>query len=58
MPISSATSGVPAQIVASLAAIQQTQAAELAVATALEQGVQASSASLNPNLGQLVNLSA
>ena len=41
-----------------LAAIQQSQAAELQVMAALEQGFQASSASLNPALGQLLNLSA
>jgi len=41
-----------------LAAIQQSQAAELQVMMALEQGLQASSGSLNPNLGQLLNLTA
>jgi hypothetical protein len=56
MPIGSATSAVPPQLLAALAAIEQTQAAELQTATALEQGFQA--ASLNPNLGQIVNLSA
>jgi hypothetical protein len=58
MPIGSATSAVPPQVLAALAAIQQTQAAELAVATQLEQGFQASTMTLNPALGQLVNLSA
>jgi len=56
MPIASATPAVPPQILAALAAIQQTQAAELQTATALEQGVEA--ATLNANLGQLVSLSA
>lgn len=56
MPIASATPAVPPQVLAALAAIQQTQAAELQTATALEQGVQA--ASLNANLGQIVSLSA
>ncbi len=54
MPVGSATSVSP-QILMMLAAIQQSQAAELAVTTQLEQGFQA--ASSNPNLGQLVNLS-
>jgi hypothetical protein len=56
MPIASATPAVSPQILAALAAIQQTEAAELQTATALEQGVQA--ASLDVNLGQIVNLSA
>ena len=58
MPIGSATAALPPQVMAALSAIQQTQSSELAVATQLEQGVQAVAASLNPNLGQLVNLSA
>ena len=58
MPIGSSTPAVSPQITMMLAAIEQSQAVELQVIMALEQGVQASSASLNPNLGQLVNLSA
>jgi len=57
MPVGSATSAVPPQLLAALMAIQQTQAAELQVSTALEQGFQAAS-SASPNLGQLVNLIA
>ena len=57
MSVGSATTGLSAQILAALALIEQSQAAELQVATALEQGVQAA-ASINPNLGQIVNLSA
>ena len=57
MSVGSANTGVSPQILAALAAIEQSQAAELQVATALEQGVEAT-ASLNPNLGQIVNLSA
>jgi hypothetical protein len=57
MPIASATSAVPPQLLQALMAIEQMQAAELQVATALEQGFQAASP-LNPNLGQLVNLTA
>ena len=57
MLIGSATSAVPPQLLAALMAIQQTQAAELQVSTALEQGFQAQSAG-NSNLGQLVNLIA
>ena len=59
MAIDSVTSAsaVPLQVTAALDAIQQTQAAELQVFTALEQGVQAAAAPLNPNLGQVVNLS-
>ncbi|HXZ14698.1 MAG TPA: hypothetical protein VEH77_01765 [Roseiarcus sp.] len=56
MPIASATPAVSPQILAALAAIQQSQAAELQTATALVQGVE--TASLNANLGQIVNLSA
>jgi hypothetical protein len=58
MPIGSSAPPVSPQITMMLAAIEQSQAAELQVMTALEQGLQASSASLNPNLGQLVNLTA
>jgi hypothetical protein len=58
MPIASSTPAVSPQITMMLAAIQQSQAAELQVMTALEQGVQTSSAALNPNLGQLLNLTA
>jgi hypothetical protein len=58
MPVGSSTPAVSPQITMMLAAIQQSQAAELQVMMALEQGMQASSPSLNPNLGQLVNLSA
>jgi hypothetical protein len=58
MPVGSATTAVSPQILAMLQAIAQSQAAELKVMTALEQGFQASSASLDPNLGQLLNLSA
>ena len=57
MPVGSATAVSP-QIMTMLAAIQQTQAAQLAVATQLEQGFQATAASIDPNLGQIVNLSA
>ena len=49
-------SAVPLQVTAALDAIEQTQAAELQVFTALEQGIQAASP-VDPNLGQLVNLS-
>ena len=52
-----ATPAVPLQVTAALEAIQQTQVAELQVFTALEQGVQATAAPVNPDLGQLVNLS-
>jgi hypothetical protein len=58
MPIGSSTPAVSPQITMMLTAIQQSQAVELQVMAALEQGVQASSASLDPNLGQLVNLTA
>lgn len=57
MPVGS-VSAVPSQMVALLSSIQQTQSAELAVATQLGQGGQATAAALNPALGQLVNLSA
>ena len=57
MDIGSATaSAVQPQVAAALAAIQQSQAEELAVAATLEQGFQASAASANPDLGQLLNL--
>jgi hypothetical protein len=58
MPVGSSTTAVSPQMTMMLAAIQQSQTAELQVMTALEQGLQASSASANPNLGQLVNLTA
>jgi hypothetical protein len=58
MPIGSSTPAVSPQITMMLAAIQQSQSAELQVMMALEQGLQAASASLDPNLGQLVNLTA
>lgn len=58
MPVGSATSAVSPQILAMLQAIAQSQAAELQLMTALEQGFQASSVALNPDLGQLLNLSA
>ncbi len=51
------TAAVPPQVTAALAAIEETQAAELQVATELEQGIQAAAAPLNPNLGQVVDLS-
>ncbi len=57
MPVGS-VSAVPSQMVALLSSIQQTQSAELAAATQLGQGGQATAAALNPALGQLVNLSA
>jgi hypothetical protein len=57
MPMT-ALSSVPTPLLAALTAIQQTQATELAVATQLEQGFQAAAAALNPDLGQLVDLSA
>lgn len=57
MPVGS-VSAVPSQMVALLSSIQQTQSAELAMATQLGQGGQAIAAALNPALGQLVNLSA
>lgn len=57
MPVGAVPS-VPPRIATMLAAIQQSQAAELAVATQLEQGFQAGAAASDPNLGQLVNLSA
>jgi hypothetical protein len=57
MPVASASSA-SLQIMAMLSAIQQTQSAQLAVATQLEQGFQATVAAINPDLGQIVNLSA
>jgi hypothetical protein len=57
VPVGSATSAVPPQILAALAAIAQTQAAELQAASMLAASTQAAAA-LNPNLGQVVNLSA
>jgi hypothetical protein len=54
--ISSATA-VPLQVTAALDAIAETEAAELQVANELEQGVQAAAAPVNPNLGQVVNIS-
>ena len=56
MPVGSATTALPSQVLAALSAIEQTQSAELAIATQLEQGFQAATAS-NPNLGQLISLS-
>jgi len=50
-------SSVSPQILAALAAIQQSQAAELAVAIQLEQGFQQASTPANPDLGQLLSLS-
>jgi hypothetical protein len=52
-----ATPAVPLQVTAALDAIEQTQAAELQVFTALEQGIEAVATPVNPDLGQLVNLS-
>ncbi len=59
MAIDSVTSApaVPLQVTVALAAIEQTQAAELQVFTALEQGIQAAVTPVNPDVGQLVNLS-
>jgi hypothetical protein len=57
MPVA-ATSSVPAPLLAALAAIQQTQAAELAVATQLEQGFESAAASVNPGLGQVIDVTA
>jgi hypothetical protein len=57
MPVGSVAVVVPPQVAAALAAIANTQTAEIAVATQLEQGIQASSGSTNPNLGQVVDLS-
>jgi hypothetical protein len=57
MDIGSATStALPLQVAAALAAIQQSQAEELAVAATLEQSFQAASAPVNPDLGQLLDL--
>jgi hypothetical protein len=53
----SSAAAVPLQVTAALDGIAQTEAAELRVASELEQGFQAVAAPLNPNLGQLVNLS-
>jgi hypothetical protein len=53
----SATTAVPLQVTAALEAIAEAEAAELQVATELEQGIQAAAAPLNPNLGQVINLS-
>jgi hypothetical protein len=57
MPVGSVAVAVPPQVTAALAALASTQTAELAVAADLEQGIQASSGSANPNLGQIVDLS-
>jgi hypothetical protein len=54
MPVGSASAASP-QIMAMLAAIQQTQAAQLAVSTTLEQGFQANAAAAGGTLGQIVN---
>jgi hypothetical protein len=56
MPVGSVAVVVPPQVAAALAAIANTQTAELAVSAELEQGIQASSGSANPNLGQIVDL--
>ena len=53
----SSAAAVPLQVTAALEAIAETEAAELQVANELEQGIQAAAAPVNPNLGQLVNLS-
>jgi hypothetical protein len=53
----SSAAAVPLQVTAALDAIAETEAAELQVATELEQSIQAATAPLNPNLGQLINLS-
>jgi len=53
----SSAAAVALQLTAALDAIAETEAAELQVATELEQGIQAAAAPLNPNLGQVVNLS-
>jgi hypothetical protein len=58
MPVGSIASAVPPQIAAALAALANTQSAELQVAAQLTQGLQAASISLNPDLGQIVDLSA
>jgi hypothetical protein len=52
----SSAAAVPLQVTAALDAIAETEAAELQVANELEQGIQAA-APVNPNLGQLVNVS-
>lgn len=56
MSVGSATSAVPPQVAAALAAIQSNQAAEQAVVAQLEQGFQTASAAVNPDLGQIVNV--
>jgi hypothetical protein len=53
----SSAAAVPLQVTAALDAIAETEAAELQVATELEQGIQAAATPVNPNLGQLVNIS-
>jgi post-segregation antitoxin (ccd killing protein) len=53
----SSAAAVPLQVTAALEAIAEAEAAELQVATELEQGIQAAAAPLNPNLGQVINLS-
>jgi hypothetical protein len=53
----SSAAAAPLQIAAALEAIAETEAAELQAATELEQGIQAAAAPVNPNLGQVVNLS-
>lgn len=57
MPVGS-VAAVPMQMVALLSSLQQTQSAELALATQLGQGATTAAAASNPALGQLVNLSA
>jgi hypothetical protein len=47
---------VPPQVATALAAIQSNQAAEQAVVAQLEQGFQTASAAVNPDLGQIVNV--
>ncbi len=56
MSIDAAGAAAPPQVLAALAAIASTQAAELALATTLEQGVAAVTPSADPNLGQNLNL--
>jgi hypothetical protein len=53
----SSAAAVPLPVTAALDAITETEAAELQVATELEQGIQTAATPINPNLGQLVNLS-
>jgi hypothetical protein len=57
MPVA-ATSSIPAPLLAALSAVQQAQAAELAVATKLEQGFEQAAASANPGLGQVIDVTA